>query len=852
MSDIYFQEDNGEFVGDMPIMKWDPGYIPDDNQKKVARAINNGYNVLYTAPTGSGKTFGAIHAIAKHKANDRNEDSNKFSQVIYCSPIKALSNQKYKEFSEIFDDVGVLTGDIKVNPTGSIIIMTAEILRNSISNTNDVEDSYEFKFNTNDVKAVIFDEIHYINNDERGKVWEEILTNLNKDIQIVMLSATIGGADNLARWLGNLKMKKCVLISTNFRPVPLNHYLYDYPEEVIGKNPLKCISKSSTNSVNRWVEGSWSSVFSNIEKYMKKNNGRYRNQNTVLYECIEYCKINEMLPVNIFILNREHLEKTANNLSLSFVDKDDIKEINRVWNENLLKYRDIYKDSDQWNNVYALVNKGIGIHHSGMIPILKEIVEILYESKLVKILFATETFAMGVNMPTRTVIFQRVSKFDGKGKRALRPDEYIQMAGRAGRRGKDSCGSVIILPDMDMKLENDAKGMVKSQPQILKSKLHIDYTFVLKLMTKMHESDNKDVFKYIGSNISKTLFSIEENKISNGLKRSNIESLENKKIELSKFNNDISLLLKNNSFDESEYSELTSIVNEILKIYKDKEYQLSLGFTIRANEAKRQEKKIVKIKEDINKKTGVSKEKIDDFINSFQKVNNLEKEINKLENIVELESGCESNFRMQISLILQYLKKFMMININENDEYILTPLGRIVSEVNECNPLLMGYIINEGLFDDLEFHEIVSILSVFISENHDDSPFIGELDKGEKVSSVLYSIAEFIDELKMEESKMINDLPYSLKSDWNFSLSNFQFIYEWSKGDCTWGSIKTEYHKLFSFEGNFCRNILRIVNLLRNIEAIAVMSNKSNLVKKINGYYDRLVRDIVTTDSLYI
>lgn len=844
---IYYQLDKGDFVGDGPELYTEFKYGLDHFQNFGCKAINDNENILVTAHTGAGKTALAIHAISRWLSISN-------SQIIYCSPIKALSNQKHLEFKNIFDKedsqhVGVLTGDVKVNPTGRVLIMTAEILRNALLKTNESEDSYDFNFNPDSVKCVILDEVHYINDQDRGKVWEEIITNLKPNIQLVMLSATISGADNLARWVGNLKKVKCHHIPTAFRPVPLNHYLYDYTEEHIGKNPMKCISngKKGTNE-SGWIESSWSSVFTNIEKFMKKNNGRYKNPDTVLYDSIKYCKENLMLPMNIFVLNRDYLEKLASSLVLSCVDKDEIKEINSIWDNYLLKYRDIYKHSDQWNFVYTLVNKGVGIHHSGMIPILKEIVEILYEKKLVKVLFATETFAMGVNMPTRTVVFHKISKFDGRGKRALKPEEYIQMAGRAGRRGLDDYGNVIILPDMDMKIENDAKKMIKADPQILKSRLHLDYQFLIKRMVLMHDSGNNDVFDFIGRNISETMFSIEENKIANALKKSNTNLLAEKESKLLELKTSSSYL---DNLNESNIEEINNIVSEYSKIDGEIKTAKEYGFTIRANQMKKYDKKMIESKKKISNILSISEEEVINFISKNDIMNSLENEISKLTLVVKEESAADERFRNQISILLNFLLDIGMVLKVENS-FSLTPLGRIVAEVNECNPLLMGYVIQENLLDDLEFHEIVGVLSVFIGEKHEDAPFIKDLECRDEVKDVLYAIKDYIEDLEFKESEIVNILPYVFNSDWQFNLSIYKVTSEWAKGSCVWGEVKSIYFEFFRFEGNFCRSILRMINLLRNIEAIAVMTKRADLVNKLRGYHEKLSRDIVTTDSLYI
>jgi len=843
--DTYYQLDTGDFVGEKPTEYYKFKYEPDHFQLHGFKAIDENEDILVTAHTGAGKTCLAIYAIAKW-LNCNN------SQIVYCSPIKALSNQKHLEFKNLFDvsndqidtetsNIGILTGDVKINTNAKVVIMTAEILRNALLKKSNNIKSDDYTFNTDSVKCVILDEVHFINNEERGNVWEEIITNLSPNIQLVMLSATINGADKLAKWVGNLRKIKCHLIPTAYRPVPLHHYLYDYTKQLIWKenttlkSPLNCILNKT-----EWKEGSWQEVFHNIEKY-KKITKKTRQDSTVLFDCIKYSNENSMLPVNVFILNREYLEKLANSITIKTTDHEEQKEIDMIWNNYLLKYKNIYECTEQWNKVYRLAMNGIGIHHSGIIPILKEIVEILYEKKLIKILLATETFAMGVNMPTKTVIFYKTSKFDGKGKRDLKPAEYIQMAGRAGRRGLDDFGNVIIIPDKDLtnsKDENRAKKMIKTEPEKLKSRLQIDFSFILKRMIMLYEDSlDKSIVPFISENVSNTLFSIEEtNKIESELVIKRNEY--NMKIE---YINKIESEVSRDIIDL--YIKLIELNNNINPKSSDNGL---FGFTIKQGDKKRIEKEIKKIKEKINTKMLHTKLTLVDF----------EKYLEYSKDKEDIPITENELIKTQTELILKYLEEFNMVQYSDKFDYILTPLGRIVAEVNECNPLLMGYIIENNMLDDLEFGDIIGILSILIAdftdENSETCDKLDDLNTSDIIKSNICDIFDYIEKLEESEIVLMNELPYTFKTDWNISLSIFNITKLWAKDECSWVDVKHIYFKVFSFEGNFCRNILRIVNLLKNIESIAVMTNRTKLLNNINGYEGKLIRDIVTTDSLYI
>ena len=800
MSEIIKKEmilKNGDFEGIRPPEYFNFTYPPDHFQLWAFKGISEMDNVLVTAHTGAGKTAPALYAIKMWQT------LNSSNQVIYTSPIKTLSNQKFKEFGEHFDDVGILTGDVKINPSANLLIMTAEILRNSLLRKSN-EKVYEWNFNPDRVKCVILDEVHFINNPDRGKVWEEIITNLDPSVQLVMLSATISGAENLAKWIAKLKNKNCYLIPTAFRPVPLHHYLYL-------ENNIHCVKDNTS-----WKEGKWSDVVKSIKKIQKtKGKGKRGFDIKQLFDSIEYCRDHDIMPVNVFLLNRSLTEQVARKIPLNLLDSDEVSQVTKIWNKHLLKYREIYEATEQWTFLLSLAQKGIGVHHSGIIPILKEIIEILYESKLIKVLIATETFAMGVNMPTRTVIFTQTTKYDGDGKRPLRPEEYSQMAGRAGRRGLDTFGTVIILPEEDMPSESEAKKMIMSPPQTISSKLEIDHSFILKrLALKIEEGDTSPVLSYLAKSITNTMLASEVTCCSE------------------------SLLLKQKELEEElEKCEVdTNLINKFTnyKMIKERIENNKTSF--------------VKISQKVIKK-------LNNEMNSLGK--ELEPHLIKMNQYYDLNSQLKSiksqltfnqvQFENQIRMVLDYLKDTNIVSYK--DDYSLTPLGRIVSEVNECNPLILGHIISNGYFDKLEFHEIVAFLSIFIADRSVEEPYISDLKISKDFAGMLDEIGKLVDSKMCEETRINNKLPYKFWSNWDLHLSMFEAIMEWSKNEVKWKEISHLYN---TFEGNFCRNVLRLVNLLRNVESIAILTDNTNLINKLDGYQEKLIRDIVMIDSLYL
>lgn len=783
-------------------------YKIDKFQKSAMFAIKKGDNVMVTAHTGAGKTAIALFAI-KNTLN-----TGKY--CLYISPIKTLSNQKYHDFcnDKQLDDIGILTGDIKENIDAPVVIMTAEILRNSLRQINsDNKKQWDYKIDIDKIGCVIIDEVHYIMDPDRGKVWEEIIFKLPKNIQLVMLSATVNGAEKFSNWVYQLKNKPVHLISTPFRPVPLKHFIF-------WDDNIHLFLEGDDN----WNSTKWDEIYN---KWKKVSKTMKKPSTTTLYKCINFIKNKKRLPATVFVLNRKHVEQWAEKLPISFADHNDISEIKKIWNKYLIKYREEYQTTHQWNFLFQLVQKGIGIHHSGLIPILKEIVEILYSKGLLKVLFATETFSVGVNMPTKTTIFTSVKKWDGNGNRFLRRDEYIQMAGRAGRRGLDTYGEVVLCPVFDIPNNMEAKNMCVGKSRVMTSKLSIDWDFILKL-TSLYWSENKV------HNLNRS-----ENKVNNLNRSQNSEKeheetfidflLESvKESFLSMENNSrINYLKKEIDKIQIDYDEL-SLKNEekknfIFKFRNETELKNTL-FCV----SKKNKKKINKINKDLDKI-------------KYSKFCRIFKNLNLLKNEYELENN---KFKTQIIQIVDFLQT----NKYLTEDNRLTTLGILASNINECNPIILSQAIENKIFNNMEFSNIVALISVFIKDNSVKSPYLSDLDIDDNLRDKLEQIGEISNTWADKEWNMVNSLPICSTSDWNLYLALFTGSKLWAEGK-QWNEIYQTYD---TFEGNFIKNIIRITHILRNLEWVAKINNNSNLLNILENYEEKLIRNIVTTDSLYV
>ena len=749
---------DNKFEGNFNSEPFNFNFELDSFQKHAITSIQNNENVLITAHTGSGKTVPAIFGIA--------DSLNKNKKIIYTSPIKSLSNQKLFELKKLFPDVGILTGDIKFNPDAQCVIMTTEILRNILYQK---ESQY---INISEVDKVIFDEIHYINDPDRGKVWEECLILLPKEIILIMLSATIDKAEEFVGWIGDIKEKITNLIPTNKRVVPLEHYFYQNDELIKivnheGKMMNYDLIKKEYNVL---------SCFKMINVF------------------VSYLQSHNMVPALFFIFSRKECEKLAKCVQKTLVSTEEIGEITKIFDYELRNYKKIYEKSPQYHELLRLLKKGIAFHHSGLIPILKEVTEILFSKGLIKILFATETFAVGVNMPAKTVVFPRLTKYSNNNFRFLRTDEYLQMAGRAGRRGLDKFGNVIILPNDELMEYNHLKQMITGKSPCISSKFRLSYQFLLKMIS----SENFELDSFM----DKSLFN-QDNINDIELYQKEKDSLEN------------NLILNLNQNDQT-----------VIKDYiKEKE----LIQNLKGNQRRKQQNRLNSIK------NGISN--FDKINTIYQDYQNKKERINKIkDNIIYLDT-----------FVMEDSKK--MIKYLQENKYLdgmkLLIKGIISREISECNEIIIAEILDKKLLDDLELPEIVAILAAFIEEKNNEITQIKQLDVSDKVKERL----EQINYIATDFGDYEYNSNIEVGSDWNLYLSFIGPAYNWAKGDTIY-EIYSKFDNIY--EGNFIRNMLRISNILENIKNISEVIQNSILLKKLESINEVILRDQVTTESLYI
>ena len=434
----------------------------DDFQKEACQIIDNGESVVVCAPTGAGKTVIAQHAI--HRALENG------NRIFYTTPLKALSNQKFYDFGEKYgqDKVGLLTGDTSINRNAQIVIMTTEVFRNMLYGTNfgAVAD------NLKDVKYVVLDEVHYMNDEQRGTVWEESIIYCPTNIQIIALSATVANGQELTDWI-NTVHSKTKLVNTDFRPVPLRYYYFD------SSQPFKLLPLLTPNGkLNRKIrpeKPQWAK-------------GKDKRKKTYVKQVIKNLAENNMLPAIYFTFSRKKCDEQMEKCSgLGLNTKAEQEKIKAFIDDFIAENPHLYGNK---HTEYLI--QGVASHHAGLLPAWKNLVEKLFQQGLIKVVFATETLAAGINMPARSTVISSTSKRTDSGHRMLTANEFLQMSGRAGRRGMDEVGYVTIIGTPFQSPEEVAE-LVLSDANPLESKFSPSYSMVLNLLQRFNLEEAKEL-----------------------------------------------------------------------------------------------------------------------------------------------------------------------------------------------------------------------------------------------------------------------------------------------------------------------------------------------------------------------
>ena len=753
----------------------------DDFQKDACQYIDEGRSVVVCAPTGAGKTVIAQHAI--HLALKEG------TRIFYTTPLKALSNQKYYDFGEKYghEKVGLLTGDTSINRNAQIVVMTTEVFRNMLYGTNfgAVAD------NLKDVKYVVLDEVHYMNDEQRGTVWEESIIYCPVNVQIIALSATVANAQELTDWI-NTVHSKTELVNTDFRPVPLRYFYFD------SSQPTKLLSLlTPSGQLNKKI------------KPEKRVFGRkLQNKKSYVKEIIKNLQENDMLPAIYFTFSRkkcdEQMEKCA---SLDLVSKGERAQIQQFIDEYIAENPHLYNNK---HIEYLLC--GVASHHAGLLPSWKILVEKLFQQGLIKVVFATETLAAGINMPARSTVISSTSKRTDSGHRMLTASEFLQMSGRAGRRGMDDVGYVTIVGTQFQSPEEVAE-LVLSDANPLESRFSPSYSMVLNLLQRFSLEEAKElILKSFGY-------------FSSGTRLHPLLKLQEQiKSEMKEREFVCPFKLCDNELHEYDkirhiYVQNRQTYKKICKQERSKNRPLSAEAVKFGKETKAMLEKMHSFKCDNCKLYKKHSKNIEVLTRFSIRLTKLDKEIEKQRDIFWNKFLAHRN----VLIDMGYLK----------DDYP-TAQGMTTSQIRSENELFIAEIIFSNVLDNLSPAELASVICAITTEDlRIDIPYLPISQTVRKTLNQIRNIRRKLEKIQnrhsVEAPMYIN--PY-------FSA----LIELWVNG-AEWETITEQ---IDMGEGDIVRSFKRVVDVLRQFTTIDNVPE--SLVFTAREAIDKIQREPVNID----
>ena len=799
----------------------------DHWQQHAVAAIHAGHNVFTTAKTGSGKTLVGEYAIAYHlKAGGR---------IFYTTPIKSLTNQKYHDLKKLFPDasVGIMTGDIKSAPEADIIVMTTEILRNLLFKQSTATASLGTagQISMARVSAVVFDEVHYVNDPDRGHVWEETLILLPAAIQLILLSATIDSAREFAAWLGDAKKRPITLLSTTHRIVPLVHGVWDPTVRPLPLRALKAGDEAPYNGrvYDDWLKGKearlraaedWAARCAAAAAAGDSIAGavgkvKIHSFTHTLNMAVSELKERDLLPALFFVFSRKECERYAEQVSGSLLDSSDTAEVKHIIRRHLHHYDTVLSHLPQYHQIVRLLERGIAFHHSGLLPLLKEVVELLFAKGYVRVLFCTETFAVGLNMPARTVVFLDLKKPSAGGFRPLRTDEYIQMAGRAGRRGKDTQGVVIYLPSRTPIEPAEMRGILSGGLVPLTSRLNFHYEFLLKAL---HVSQTTETPVW-------------------------------------------NTVIKNSYWEAQRQQAAVQAEKEAAAL---KSHLLTFSVTTdEAAEMSARDALAAEVKSAVN----AVKRKAAAALNHWNerhmgpKWKALDLKWAEYQKTAAAASAAEAaaaelrtdmsdrNIQPTLAVLRDWgaLADAAVADASASTVPKLNLFGTIATEINEGNPLLIARLYTSGILKEASAAEIVSVLGAFIvdKEAQDKSTHPSHLDTTQLVKDTLLTIDDWrADGYACEEKHGAS----SPEGFWDLTTLWVELGAEWFAG----AEAAVLASKYEIYEGNLMRGILKLAALANEWISVATFTADVDMLDKLKDAPQRLLRDIAVPESLYL
>jgi superfamily II RNA helicase len=836
-------------------------YLLDPFQQLAVTAIHANKNILVTAKTCSGKTTVAEYQIAY--------SMKKHQRVFYTTPIKSLSNQKFHDLKRLFPDnsVGILTGDIKFNPDADIIVMTTEIVRNLLfkANTQTATLGLSGAINLNNLGAVIFDEVHYINDPERGHVWEETLILMPPQIRLILLSATIDSPELFADWLGKAKQHPIVLLKTSHRIVPLIHGIYDPTSSPLPLKPLKDGDEApfQPNTYQAWIKAKqqhllsadkWKDQVKNAQRQGESSAGseskvKVKSFTHTMNEALDQLREKQLLPALFFVFSRKECEKYADQLTQTLLETSEQASVKHLISFHLHPYMKTLEHLPQYHQITKYLQRGIAFHHSGLLPILKEIVEILFSRGFVKVLFCTETFAVGLNMPARTVVFLDLKKPSGNGNgfRPLRPDEYIQMAGRAGRRGKDTQGVVIYLPAKQPVELDEIRQSMAGTLVPLESRLQFHYDFMLKAIHAagaLSPNGPKDAVPPLWTTLIDTSYWTAQQQTAKKAAEAEIKALQEQQSSL--------------PLTQQDREELV--------------HHATLADAVKSatNAAKRKAQAALDQWKDRHAGPKWTSAKT-----LYDQHTRLQASIDKLNTTIE---AMETQVKSRIDPLIKALIAHGAIHplFETQNTPTLTEFGLAATEVNEANPLLLAKLYLSGQLKSASMPEIVGVLGAFLVDREAEDKTQHPTTLPSPITKTMKDALMAIDSWGQQGATI--DKQANIESPetyWSLTTLWVQVGHEWVSSYATNPEGVSSYatnpegvssyatnpegaeaahlaSKYELYEGNLMKGLLKLANIVNEWIAIATLKSDVDMLETMKDAQSALIRDIVQPESLYL
>ena len=831
-------------------------YELDPFQKHAVLGIHAGDHVFVTAKTGSGKTYVGEYLCARALAAGK--------RVFYTTPIKSLSNQKYHDLKKLFPaaSVGILTGDIKMCPDAQIVVMTAEILRNLFYKRGTATEGVGLTaaVSLEGVAGIVMDEVHYIQDPDRGHVWEESLILCPRDLQLVLLSATLPSAASLAGWLADLHGRRTWLLSTTYRIVPLVHGVLEpsgaegdagwrvrpvldrhdcwigdgYTGWLQGRRSVEdaaAAHKKAVGAAKHGGGGSGGGTYWNRAEHdasreaaatalraskvkMESPAARLRRTVTWLYETGK-------LPALFFVFSRKECERLAAQVEGALIDTSDQAAAAHIMDFHLSRHRTALETSPQYHQIRELLLRGVAFHHSGLQPLLKEIVEILFTRGYVKVLFATETFSVGLNMPTKTVVFLELEKWcDGGQRRPLRADEYIQMAGRAGRRGLDKQGLVLYEPLRDPLEAYQLKAMLTGGLPALTSRMRFGYEFVLR--NALAAETGRE-----GIDIAGSSYWAVQQRASRAAMGTELARLDARVVAAE---GGIPAGLEAALIEKAT---LTATVAQSVN-------------------AKRKKAQAALARWDVDHEDDVPKGQWPVVERAWATLQEVRREASALRTqIAEWDAAPLLSLTTQESALVRW--GFMTgaatdTPLTGRDSHRLTLLGRTATEINEGHPILMALLAESGLLtpqtSDATAADIAIVLAAFSREAagpEEEQPAVADLEVSPAARAALEWLGATAD-------RMFRDDTTAPPEYWSLNTMWPAIVARWLDGAPV-ATLATEFGL---FEGNILRGLLKIANLLDEWSAVATLRTDLATLEALSAFQLLAGRDDIVVDSIYL